>query len=303
MPAPYAAYRASMTRPLFDVYCIVDWSANSTPKRGADSIWIGIAEADGDPVATNMPTRAAALAALRELIDQHVGRRILIGLDFPFGYPVGFAAAAGLTDGPAWLATWQHLAAAIEDDHRNRNNRWAVATDLNRRLGSPRLWGVPPRRASIHLTTTRPPGVADLPLRHTEVVLRSHTGRPPFTNWQLLGAGSVGSQALTGIPVAHALRQHPRVQVWPFDTGLAPATAADAVVLAEVWPSIVKEDGLQPKDRGQVTALARHFRTLDRAGDLVARFRPTLPDDVATAAVQEEGWVLDAPFGIRQDRP
>ena len=25
--------------------------------------------------------------------------------------------------------------------------------------------------------------------------------------------------------------------------------------------------------------------------------------DVAAAAVEEEGWVLDAPFGIRQDRP
>ena len=292
-----------MAEPLFDVYCIVDWSANSTPKRGADSIWVSELGRTGEPTAINVPTRQATLAHLTDLIDRHTGRRVLIGFDFPLGYPFGFAADAGLTAGPAWLATWQHLAGAIEDDHRNRNNRWAVATDMNLRLGSPRFWGVPPRRASAHLTTRRPDGVVDLPLRHTEVALRSHTGRLPFTNWQLLGAGSVGSQVLTGIPVANALRALSRVQVWPFDTGLSAPAGADTVVLAEVWPSIVQPDDEPPKDRGQVTALARHFRTLDHAGELAARFCPALPADVVAAVVEEEGWVLDAPFGNRQDQP
>ena len=292
-----------MGGPIFDAYCIVDWSANATPKLGADSIWIGVADTDGHPTATNLPTRAGALAVLRALVDQHTDQRVLIAFDFPLGYPAGFAAAAGLAGSPAWRATWQHLAAAIDDDDRNRNNRWEVAADLNRRLGSPRFWGAPAARAGMHLSSRRPAGVADLPLRHTEVALRSHTGRRPFTNWQLLGAGSVGSQALTGIPIAQALRQNPRVCVWPFDTGLAPPTSADAVLVAEVWPSTVEPDDVQPKDRGQVTALARHLRALDHAGRLDELFRPALPDCIAADVVHEEGWVLGAPFGNRQDLP
>ena len=139
---------------LFDVYCVVDWSANATPKRGADSIWISELVAGQPATAVNVPTRHGAEQHLAELAARHACRRVLIGVDFPLGYPAGFAAAAGLAgpaglDGsPAWLATWQYLAQAIDDDHRNRNNRWHVAADLNERLGGLRFWGCPPRRAS-----------------------------------------------------------------------------------------------------------------------------------------------------------
>ena len=49
--------------------------------------------------------------------------------------------------------------------------------------------------------------------------------------WKLLGAGSVGGQALTGIPVVRALRDDPRwrdeARVWPFETGLRAAGGRD----------------------------------------------------------------------------
>ena len=32
---------------MFDRFAVVDWSANSTPKRGRDSIWIAVAERTG----------------------------------------------------------------------------------------------------------------------------------------------------------------------------------------------------------------------------------------------------------------
>ncbi len=46
--------------PLFDVYCVVDWSANATPKRGADSIWVSELVPGYLPTAVNLPTRHLA---------------------------------------------------------------------------------------------------------------------------------------------------------------------------------------------------------------------------------------------------
>jgi hypothetical protein len=291
---------------LFDVYCIVDWSANGTPKLGADSIWLSELVAGGEPTAVNVPTRHAAEHHLRDLIARHQGERVLIGVDFPLGYPAGFAAAAGLAGDPPWLAAWEHLAGALTDDDRNRNNRWQVAAELNARLPELRFWGCPPRHAGARLTTTRPPAPEARSVRLAEAALQSHTGRRPFTVWQLYGAGSVGSQVLTGIPVVYRLRRSERVAVWPFDTGFGPdpcAGRSDSVVIAEVWPSTVDPGGEWPKDRGQVLSLARHFAELDGAGGLAHAFAPTLTAAETQAAIDEEGWVLDArpTFRIHQE--
>ena len=37
-----------MSRNIFDAYLIVDWSANATPKRGADSIWYYLQTGHGE---------------------------------------------------------------------------------------------------------------------------------------------------------------------------------------------------------------------------------------------------------------
>jgi hypothetical protein len=62
--------------------------------------------------------------------------------------------------------------------------------------------------------------------------------------WKLLGTGSAGSQALTGIPVVRRLRDDPllaaRAQVWPFETGLRPLGRAETsgrLIFAEIYPS------------------------------------------------------------------
>lgn len=294
-----------MTR-LFDAYCIVDWSANGTPKLGADSIWLSELVAGSEPTAVNVSTRHEAEHHLRALIARHVNERVLIGFDFPLGYPAGFAAAAGLAGERPWLAAWEHLCGALADDDRNHNNRWQVAAGLNARLPELRFWGCPQRHAGEHLTTIRPPSPEARSVRLAEAALQSHTGRRPFTVWQLYGAGSVGSQVFTGIPVVYRLRRSERVAVWPFDTGFGPDPCAgrpDSVVLAEVWPSTVDPGREWPKDRGQVLALARHFAALDAAGGLGDAFAPSLTTAEAHAAIEEEGWVLDArrTFRIHQE--
>lgn len=285
----------------FDVLVIVDWSANATPKRGADSIWSYELDLQDDsqhePV--NHRTRADARAHLVDLLVRHEHRSVLLGVDFPFGYPAGFARAAGLVrPGTApWAVTWAHLADRLTDDTRNRNNRWEVAAELNERMGHHRFWGSPPSRAGAHLPTHRPiPPATD---RAAEARFRSR-GLRPFSPWQLLGAGSVGSQSLTGIPMLQHLRQHEafahRTRVWPFETGLAApdTTGGNVIVMAEVWPSSVdfSNDLHAVKDARQVRALAESLAADQRAGRLRAAFQPSLADDVAAAVVAEEGWVL-----------
>lgn len=212
------------------------------------------------------------------------------------------------------------FATSYREGARNRpereHDRWTVATELNRRLvasGSGlHFWGCPPRRASADLTTRRPPVGGLRTDRACEARLRE-AGLRPFSVWQLLGAGAVGSQTLTAIPMLEALRHDVgpggRGVVWPFETGIDPAgvTAAfdDAtVVIAEIWPgtlssqvvdACITDHSSAVKDARQVTALARHLRALDRDQELLPLFCPELDAATADAVVAEEGWVLGLP--------
>jgi hypothetical protein len=282
---------------VFDRHVVVDWSANSTPKRGRDSVWIAVRDDAGHSV-TNLPTRSAALAFLIDLIGADPSATVLLGVDFSLGYPVGTAGALGLA-GSAWTATWDLLTAMIRDDDRNANNRFAVAADLNGRItgGPSPFWGCPPSRASATLTATKPVRSGGLATwRAVEEVLRSQ-GRRPFSSWQLTGAGAVGSQSLLGIPRLQQLRRAlgDRVEVWPFTTGLrAPRVAPGRVVVAEVWPSMTPVDAADGpvRDAAQVVGTARRLAEADRDRRLIRLFEPELDRDVADAVVAEEGWVL-----------
>src|SRR5205823_430150 len=92
--------------------------------------------ADGEPRTLNPRTRGQAEAAVRDILRDARDRsdRVLLGFDFPYGYPTGFAAALGF-ERAAWRAVWDHLKAQIRDDPAtNRNNRFEVAAGLNARL-------------------------------------------------------------------------------------------------------------------------------------------------------------------------
>ncbi len=283
---------------MFDRFVVVDWSANSTPKLGRDSIWIAVHEHSGEVSVTNLPTRASAVAFLVELFETEPISTTLVGVDFSLGYPQGTAAALGLAGTP-WSAMWTLLADCISDDDRNANNRFAVAGDLNRHLtgGAAPFWGCPPLAASDHLTTTKPSTAGSLPtFRATENELRAQ-GRRPFSSWQLLGAGAVGSQSLLGIPRLHDLyrRFRDRIEVWPFTTGFrTPRLDAGSIVVTEVWPSMLDsvEAGDRVRDAVQVSTTARWMAATDAGDGLEALFSLAMPHEVSAAAVAEEGWVL-----------
>lgn len=294
----------------FDAYVIVDWSANSTPKQGRDSIWIAHASrgAGLDGTLTNPPTRAAAYAQLVELLlrSGSAGERVLVGFDFPFGYPAGFAGTLGLTGDP-WRAVWREVTRLVVDGDDNRNNRWAVAAELNRRTGAAAgpFWSAPPAALATGLRATREPfplavtGAELQEYRAVEAQLRA-TGRLAHSCWKLYTAGSVGSQALLGLPVVERLRSHPALEpisvVWPFETGFALSGDGPAIVHAEIWPGAAPLDLTmhQVRDAAQVQGLARRFAELDERGDLGTLFTAPAAREDADVLIAEEGWVLGA---------
>lgn len=288
--------------PAFDAYVMVDWSASSSPKLGPDSIWIASGERSGDTVRhinlQNPATRAAAIAAIAEIFASFPGRRILAGFDFPFGYVRGTAAALGM-DQPAWRHTWRRLAADVRDEAYNGNNRFDVAESWNKSItGQPfPFWGNVREDGRSHLTRKRfrPHGEEDLPERRL-VEARATTAQPV---WKMAYTGSVGSQAMLGIPRVWQLRNDERfvgeTAIWPFETGLGDARDK-RIVLAEIYPSLIapKEIPGKPKDAGQVTAMVERLAALDAADRLARFFRadPKLTDSEEEAVVTEEAWML-----------
>jgi len=216
--------------PAFEHVIVVDWSANNTPKTGADSIWYCYRGATWNP-----PTRHQAMREITALAQSLKGPT-LIGFDFPLGF-AGFDIS------------WDVITELIEDHENNSNNRFAVAADLNRRLtgGPAPFWGCPPPHAGPYLTTTKPPGT--LPSRATE----QRGAKPP---WKLAYPGTCGSQSLTGIP--HLLRLRNALgdcSIWPFEQ------ADTRYVIAEIYPSLLPVTRLEDevKDQAQVRTLEAHL--------------------------------------------
>ena len=199
---------------------------------------------------------------------------------------------------------WNQLDRMVKDKADNTNNRFGVGAEINRRLteGPFPFWGCPPRDT---LTTLQPKrakehGPSDLPeFRHADLAAKGAA-----SIWKLYYNGSVGGQAILGIPVVRRLKlaRGERFKVWPFETGWKALGEADLagveVVVAEVYPSLVKATPLpgEVKDAAQVRATAEHFAKLDEAGKLGAIFGPGkgVAADVVVDAQHEEGWILGA---------
>lgn len=271
-----------------DRVAMLDWSSAKGPKRGKDSIWLGLA-GDGARAPVNLPTRATAAAALRDLLA--LPGRTLLGIDIGFAWPAGFAA--GLTGQPRAMAVWDWLAARVVEGPDGSNHR-VVAAEANRAFaGGGPFWGDGTRAGTPGLPRTRPPLPPGLSW-HRGIETAAAFGRVhPKSQFQLAGAGAVGAQSLTCVPVLHALRAaHPgAVAIWPFE----PVDSARLVVV-EVYFSLlapVLADAL-PRypclDAAQVDLLSRAVMRLASAGALPALMAPTAPRE----QVQDEGWILGA---------
>jgi precorrin-8X/cobalt-precorrin-8 methylmutase len=289
---------------MFDTFVIVDWSAASQPKTGRDSIWICAVDRDGTKrLLENPDTRHKAKNLLGGLLSDATarGERVLLGFDFPFGYPAGFAKRLGLNTTPPWRAVWDEIAGCVGDQENNKNDRFQVAAELNRRVsnGAFPFWGCPVG-FSHEFLGPRHHGRHDAEqLAEKRLIDHWMVGAQPC--WKLAYTGSVGSQSLTGIPVVRQLRDEPgwadRACIWPFETGLSTPDEAQ-IVFAEVWPSWwrrdIRADYGPPNDRAQVRTVAALFAAANRAGGLAAWFAgdPNLTADQRRQVETEEAWTL-----------
>ena len=293
---------------LFSAYVIVDWSAAAKPSTGADSVWIGVAKRDVRFRLTfeshNPATRADAEKLLGSILDDFKKRseRALVGFDFPLGFPRGFAKALNLAGEQPWRAVWDQLDKMVKDKADNTNNRFGVGSEINRRMtGGPfPFWGCPPKDAltTLQPKRTRAHGPDDLPeFRHADLAAKGAS-----SIWKLYYNGSVGGQAILGIPAVRRLKlaRGEALKAYPFETGFKALTEADLegvqVVVTEVYPSLYKAQPMpgEVKDQAQVRVTAEHFAKLDEAGKLGALFGPSKSADAAVVAdaESEEGWVL-----------
>lgn len=228
---------------------MVDWSAASRPKLGADSVWLGVIEdSSKSPALTNVATRRTAESLIEALAwrARHASARLVLGLDFALTYPeevalklssvVGFARTTG-----THLAhsLWALLDELIIDEPSNLNNRIEVANVLNERLGEPLFWGLPRGSGSDSADTDH----AHVPRRQLPTTLPRFRRCDRLASlavegfisspFQLFGAGAVGSQSLLGMAMLGRLeRRIGPIDLWPYERRDAP------IVAVEVWPTL-----------------------------------------------------------------
>ena len=305
---------------LFDVYIAVDWSSSDKPSRPTptkDAIWVGERMASDVADSTLIDecyfrTRSECHVHVHARLLHHAQhrRRVFIGFDFAYGYPSGFAAALGFDhDLPPWRLIWNELTRRIVDEADNRNNRFEVAAELNSRCGGPipgPFWGCPKSRERPTLSTNRPafpykvePALVLSSFRQVEKKLRRLRAQE---TWKLFYPGSVGGQALTGIPVVCRLRYAAELaafsRVWPFETAFTPEPTPDDgpfVLHVEIFPNNVPgvlDPGIP--DQAQVRGVVRWLSKLDADGQLGTLFaRPDdLTQDELHTCTEEEGWII-----------
>jgi hypothetical protein len=296
---------------LFDSYVMVDWSAASKPATGADSIWIGALTPDSrlklSFKASNPPTRAKALAELDELLGRCMkrGDRVLLGVDFPLGFPKGTAEALKLKGQP-WRAIRDFLLKEMKDKPDNSNNRFALAARMNRLMsGGPfPFWGCSKKDelTTLSVKKSREHGAGDIPeFRIVEnAALEAKKARPQPV-WKIAYAGAIGGQTLTGIPAIERLREKfPGLKVWPFEIPLSKLDEAGLegarIVVAEVLPSLhaPRPEATEIRDEAQVRSACEALAERDVSGKLAAMFggEQKLGETQKASVTGEEGWIL-----------
>lgn len=300
----------------FDSYIMVDWSSSSSRVTGNDSIWIASGAWSGSGFSAgapeNLATRHLAVQRIRELASElRRDRRVLVGLDFAFGYPAGFVSALGLkTNGAPWLTLHGHFSSHVSDSETNRHNRDTFAAECNGRIapeGPGPFWGCSQRAESRNLTQRRV-GVFTFPYSDNGLQEWRLTERrcariaPPQSVWKLNCGVSLGGQTILGIKHLHELAEALGGHRWPFETGwTTPAPGTATVWFAEIFPSLIRYPEWDSeydarRDRTQVQSCVRHAAELDADGSLRNAFAK--PPDLTPAELErvatEEGWILFA---------
>lgn len=295
---------------LFDYFITVDWSSRAKPspvKPTKDAIWVGEGSASGRVSTRYFRTRELAVAYVEKKLVRLIkaNKRVLVGWDFVFGYPKGLGKALKIEKKRPWKHIWKLLDRLTIDKANNYNNRFTVGAELNRRisLGSGPFWGVPAGQSGIFLGSKRD---FNYPVVNKRAILQERRlveerVRKMQPAWKLAYTGSVGSQALLGIPRLYQLvfkndALKANSFIWPFETHFAERMpGGTCVVHAEIYPSMVPLTGKHAVlDKAQVRAYVRWLQAEQQGGTLEGWLAG--PNDLSKKerkqVLRQEGWVL-----------
>jgi len=286
----------------YDKIIAVDWSARSAPspaRPSKDAIFICVAGQHP----TYHRTRQAAIAAIDAMLKDAVVNRqnVLIGFDFSFGYPSGFAKA--LTGSASGMSVWNWLGDHIKDAPNNANNRFDVAKRMNAMFdGVGPFWGCPANLENHDLPAK---GSARSGHGMTERRVVEKVVPKAQSTWKLFTTGSVGSQSLLGLPYLWRLKQKYKdaLAVWPLETGFCQPDAQ--ITLVEIYPSLRRPNYTRSLEKSfpselyhildaqQVRWVCDLFEAANET-DLWERAFSVKQKDAMAYEIAQEGWILGA---------
>ncbi len=287
---------------MFNGYIMVDWSAANTPapeNESPNAIWTACWINGKSYPPRYHRTRLAVFDYLTLIMKatKEKGQRLLIGFDFPFGYPFDSYNGLGCSD---WLELWNLIYNRIEDSPYNKNNRFEVADGLNTLFKSDGpFWGYPETHTYKNLHNQAPQDYGKtLPteFRHVEKLVKDPPRINPKSVWQLFCGVTVGSQTLMGIPTLQKLKEHKEIDcvIWPFEN----IDDKNKHVIAEIYPSIWDIQGDHDiNDANQVYTVAKNIAYLDE-NELLQKFLNAPFDYERDNKINEgdiikkEGWIL-----------
>jgi hypothetical protein len=202
----------------------IDWSGDQ--KAARKKIWL--CEVDGSGV------RRLENGRTREELAEHLvaeaarDLHMVVGLDFAFSFPAELLRKRA---------------------HRGVDTVWREVEDLGEVwLGHCPFpfWGKPGKK--------KPP-LGEKLYRATELAVARETGFPPFSTFQIGGAGAVGVGSIRGMPALRRLRGA-GFSIWPFDAGTLPA-------VVEIWPRLFMGDVTKSKVEDRRDYLATWYPELD----------------------------------------
>lgn len=213
-------------RPDTDLACIaVDWSGAKSGERR--KLWLAEARSGRVERLEDGRTRAELVTHLVELARELPA--LVVGLDFAFSFPEWFLRERGCRSArDAW-----ELAAREGED-------WLA------RRPHPFWGGSGSRRRAL-----------PQPFRRTEQDALPIAGIQPKSVFQVLGAGTVGTGSIRGMPFLAEL-QDAGFAVWPFD-GAARRT------IVEIYPRYLTRAVDKSKLVGRNVWIANHSHGQDRA--------------------------------------
>ena len=285
---------------LFHGYIMVDWSAanvSAPENESSNAIWTAcwINGKSYPPRYHRTRTDFFDYLTLIMKATKEKGQRLLIGFDFPFGYPFDSYNGLGCSD---WKDLWKLINTNIKDDidnRKNKNNRFEVADGLNTLFESDGpFWGYPETHTYKHLHNQAPQDYGKtLPteFRHVEKLLEKQPRINPKSVWKLFCGVTVGSQTLMGIPTLQKLKEHKEIDcvVWPFEN----IDDKDKHVIAEIYPSIWHAENRYPiRDANQVYTVAKNIAYLDETNTLKNLLQAPHIHSKKDDIIKKEGWIL-----------